>query len=395
MQTSTQIAPYDRFLNSLNKSPQTREKYRIQLNYYLQWLGINNPNNLIIPTLIDSPVEIRQVEDLIIRHIEYLRDEKKLSSATINVRLFAILRFYRANRININRGYISTFKPARRNIRNDLAWSHAQIARMLEHSRDPRQRAIILLLCSTGMRIGGLRALTFGSIIKTEIPNTRQHIYKITVYEHEREQHYTFTTPEATNTLDIYLESRLRAGEKLAPESPLIRKEFDPTDSLQVNRPKFIKIRSMLSLIDKFVIQCGLRTRTRRNDKHLHDVMMSHGFRKFFVTCCKKANVNFSDREFFVGHSGYRGLDVNYDRTNESDRLQEYLKAVDLLTINEENKLRRKAQEQEHIITVQLAEKNDQIKELMQFKEEMEVMFREPEKLIDMLQGGLNSKKKD
>ncbi|MFZ1876731.1 MAG: hypothetical protein WAU25_06835, partial [Nitrososphaeraceae archaeon] len=97
------IAPYDRFLASLSKSSQTREKYKIQLEYYLKWLGIKDANDLITPTLIDSPAEIRQTEDIIIKHIEYLRDEKKLSSSTINVRLFAILRFYRSNRININR----------------------------------------------------------------------------------------------------------------------------------------------------------------------------------------------------------------------------------------------------------------------------------------------------
>jgi hypothetical protein len=37
-----------------------------------------------------------------------------------------------------------------------------------------------------------------------------------------------------------------------------------------------------------------------------------------------------------------RGLDVNYDRTSEEDRLAEYLKAVDLLTINSENRLKKK-----------------------------------------------------
>jgi hypothetical protein len=56
----------------------------------------------------------------------------------------------------------------------------------------------------------------------------------------------------------------------------------------------------------------------------------------------KKAKVDFSDREYLVGHKVSRGLDVNYDRTDESDRLNEYLKAIDLLTINEENRLKTK-----------------------------------------------------
>jgi integrase len=391
VQTIEAIAPYDRFLASLSKSSQTREKYKIQLDYYLKWLNVNDANDLITPTLIDSPAEIRQTEDMIIKHIEYLRDEKKLSSSTINVRLFAILRFYRSNRININRAYIATFKPAQRKRRNDQAWNHAQIAKMLEYSRDPRQRAIILLLCSTGMRIGGLRTLTFGAITRVEL-DKQQHIYKIKVYAQEREEYYTFTTPEAANALDVYLDWRVRVGEKLSLESPLIRKEFDPIDSWQVRNPKFIKIGSILSLIDKFLIQCGMRSRTNKKDRHLHDVMMSHGFRKFFVTCCKKVNVNFSDREFFVGHSGYRGLDVNYDRTSEEDRLAEYLKAVDLLTISNENRLRRKVEEQGATIDYKLQEKDLQISKLtrqmaqmQQTQEEMQVLLRNPKKLMEMM----------
>ena len=55
-----------------------------------------------------------------------------------------------------------------------------------------------------------------------------------------------------------------------------------------------------------------------------------------------KAKLDYSAREYMVGHKVSRGLDVNYDRTTEEDRLSEYLKAVDLLTINSENRLKHK-----------------------------------------------------
>lgn len=53
-----------------------------------------------------------------------------------------------------------------------------------------------------------------------------------------------------------------------------------------------------------------------------------------------KAKVDSGIREYLVDHKKSRGPDVNYDRTTEEDRLQEYLKAVDLLTINPENRLK-------------------------------------------------------
>ena len=70
----------------------------------------------------------------------------------------------------------------------------------------------------------------------------------------------------------------------------------------------------------------------------------------------KKANADFSDRVFLIGH---RGLDVNYDRTSEDDRLQEYLKAMDLLTISPENRLRKEIYDKDQIINHKLQEKDD------------------------------------
>ena len=63
------------------------------------------------------------------------------------------------------------------------------------------------------------------------------------------------------------------------------------------------------------------------------DIMLTHGFRKFAVTMMKKAKIDWSDREFLVGHRHSRGLDVQYDKTSEEDRLVEWSKAINLLTI--------------------------------------------------------------
>ena len=59
----------------------------------------------------------------------------------------------------------------------------------------------------------------------------------------------------------------------------------------------------------------------------------------------KLAKVEWGDREFLSGHHHNRGLDENYDRTSIEDRLSEYLKAVDLLTISPENRLRKEIQD--------------------------------------------------
>ena len=103
---------------------------------------------------------------------------------------------------------------------------------------------------------------------------------------------------------------------------------------------------------------------------------MSHGFRKFAITQMKLAKVDYNDREFFVGHFGSRGLDVSYDRTTEEDRLAEYLKAMDLLTISPENRLRKQIAEQEHTIQHKLTEKDKQIEEMVQKQEQFEQLIQ-------------------
>ena len=63
-------------------------------------------------------------------------------------------------------------------------------------------------------------------------------------------------------------------------------------------------------------------------------------------------------------HRHSRGLDVNYDRTTEEDRLQEYLKAIDLLTINLENRLKTKIHQMESQHSAEWNQLKEQMAEL-------------------------------
>ena len=70
------------------------------------------------------------------------------------------------------------------------------------------------------------------------------------------------------------------------------------------------------------------------------DVSRSHGFRKFFTTQCVNSRINPEIREMLLGHE--IGLASCYYKPTEREMLNEYLKAVNLLTINEENRLKLK-----------------------------------------------------
>lgn len=79
-------------------------------------------------------------------------------------------------------------------------------------------------------------------------------------------------------------------------------------------------------------------TETKSLGKQRKEVMTSRRFRKFAMTNMARSNLNPEAREMLLGH--FIGLSNLYCIPDPDEILQEYLKAVDLLTIDEENPLR-------------------------------------------------------
>jgi hypothetical protein len=116
------------------------------------------------------------------------------------------------------------------------------------------------------------------------------------------------------------------------------------------------------------VEKSGIRTVERITELHSEkgkmrkNVKLTAGFRKFFDTQLIYARVEPRTKELFMGHS--IGLDDHYFTPGDTYVLQEYLKAVDNLTINEENRLRLKLDE--------ITKKKDEI-EIMELKHREEI----------------------
>ena len=172
-------------------------------------------------------------------------------------------------------------------------------------------------------------------------------MYHITIYEGTKEEYYCFTTPEAATAIDTYLNYRTRSGEKLTSNSPLFREQFDANDLFAIKYPKKLKIKGLSKLLDdklhkSGVIQAGKETEGTKHGQKRNVIARAHGFRKFTTTNMVRAKVSPEAREMLLGHS--IGLSDAYYRPDESELLDEYLKAVDYLTINEENRLRREVE---------------------------------------------------
>jgi integrase len=218
---------------------------------------------------------------------------------------------------------------------------------------DVKYKAIILLLASTGMIRDALVTLESKDM---EYLN-EYNLYKIKIYKKSRYEQVCFTTPEAAEAVMLYLKHSMRTNAKY----------FHNVSNKAISRGLGL-LAAKAGIIEKGK-ELGFDT------AHRNQVPAVHGLRKFCITQMAKAKVDTEIAKILTGHSiGVRGRYLNY---SEEDLLQEYLKAVDLLTINETNRLRKKVDI--------LKEKDYEIEVLKGRLNNYENMFAELEQKMDKL----------
>lgn len=108
------------------------------------------------------------------------------------------------------------------------------------------------------------------------------------------------------------------------------------------NNPVRLKSSGIKRLMEDALWSQGIRNRLAPG-KRIHEFQADHGYRKWFKTQCELAGMKSINIEILMGHS--IGISDSYYRIPERELLKDYLKAVDHLTINENNILRRQVTE--------------------------------------------------
>jgi integrase len=326
----------DLFLSSI-RSPETRLCYNIYFKKYRDFMGSMDlfcGNNI---HLIEQKI------------IEYVIDMKKNGKgySTIHNYVASVMAFYKINDVVLNTRKINRFTPLQKKVRKDRAYTHEEILKMIEIA-DERMKAAILLMASSGVRLGALPLLKL----------RHMHESKLIVYENEREEYFTFITQECKKALDVYLDMRLRYGEKLDKESPLLREQFDIKDQFQIRKPKQFTVWMIKWKIVDLQKRLGIRTK---------EVATTHGFRKFFTTQLIHSKVNPEIREMLLGHK--IGLASAYYRPTEDEMLEEYEKAVDNLTIDPANRLQRKVE----MLSIEKSKVDIALKQIQEMKHKLKM----------------------
>ena len=96
-----------------------------------------------------------------------------------------------------------------------------KIKKIIEHP-NRRRKAIVCIMASSGIRAGVWDYLKWKHITSIK-RNGAVIAAKIIVYAGEREEYYSFISPEAYHELEKWIEYRIHAGELINKESWIMR----------------------------------------------------------------------------------------------------------------------------------------------------------------------------
>ena len=274
-------------------------------------------------------------------------EEGYLNPATFPNYFKPIKKLFDMNDVYVPWKRIYATFPELDNLPNTTGWTRDEIAKMLLYARGTQDRAIILVLASSGMRAGALTPLNWGDITpvyKTDGKLTMDPskgelaCAALEVYGGSKEQYTAFITPEAFGALQEY--GRTWAGIMGRParaKDPI----FTVTRAgMLVRASHVIMVKRVRQMVDGAGLHQGKR------GKMFH-VPLMNGFRRFFNKSCKgttsgdSAISSLIKKEFMMGHRGLTALDENYFKTDVLELAAEYVTAVPSLTIDDADRLRQ------------------------------------------------------
>ncbi|MDQ6724474.1 MAG: tyrosine-type recombinase/integrase [Thermoproteota archaeon] len=335
--------PLDLFLSMLD-APDSKRQYPKRLQNFFNFLNIKGDIKQQALSFVtfykyqDNNGE--KLEGRLLAFAKYQKervDKKEISPATVPNYFKAVKLFCQANRLykNIEWKNISKTMPRGLNAADDRAPTLEEIQKLLEFP-DRRIKPIVLTLVSSGIRIGAFETLKWKHI--TPIYDQKQQnsniiqAAKILVYPGDREQYYSFLSPEAYTAVKDWMDYRSLCGEKITKESLVMRDIWQNGDEEGAANPKPLNSEAMTRLLNRGWQAQKIRPQLQEGQKR-HEFKTAHGFRKYFKTQAEQARIPSIKIELLMGHS--LGVTDSYIRFSEEQMLEDYLQGIEYLTVNQ------------------------------------------------------------
>jgi integrase len=366
------IDPVTNFLFAL-KAPESKRQYPKRLEIFLDFLKIEGTfeekANLFYVQAKKRP---NWLYSELIKFSDYQKIRVKkgeISESTVpnyfkSIRLFCVMNDIVVNWEKIRKGIPNGLHAAQ-----DRAPTREEIKRLLQYP-DRRLKPIVYVMISSGIRLGAWEYLKWKHIIPIKDEKGTIISAKIIVYAGDREEYFSFITPEAYFALKEWMDYRSEFGEEISKDSWLMRDIWQTSNmkygakfGLAID-PKQLKVHGIKNLVNRALWEQGVRENLREGERR-HEFKMVHGFRKYFKTMAEQ-KMSPANVEILLNHD--IGVSSSYFKPTEKQLLNDYLGVVNLLTINEENRLSNKIieleeknKDNEYLINRKLREKDEEL----------------------------------
>ena len=379
--------PYSMFVFAMN-AKQTKEKYTARLKRFFDFIKIPG-NNIEEQCKLAVKMERERGQgnsnnndnnewflNNILRFLQAEKERverKEITGATLRNYVKAIKLFCEMNDILIPWKKITRGLPRGRKTADDRAPTIDEIRRIVEYP-DRRIKAIVCTMCSSGIRLGAWDYLRWKDIQPVRKNGDGNLVAaKVMVYAGDEEEYFSFITPEAYHELEKWMDYRRESGEAINGNSWVLRNIWDTKQGFKrgfIDSPKKLKSSGVKRLMEDALWIQGLRKKLEQGKKR-HEFQADHGLRKWFKTRCEISGMKPINVEKLMGHS--IGIPGSYYRATERELLDDYMKAIDFLTISNENRLEKQIQD----IMEQSKLNNDNVKSQLYEKEQALTNFKE------------------
>jgi len=297
-----------RHLKRYTESEGSRALYLRILFRYCQHYS-KNPDKLI---QYDKEEASEMVQDF----VDDMGD-KRYSKAYLNGILRKLKTFYKANKIELD--LKSFFVSSRYRVKPEYIPSKDEMHSMADASDSLRNRAIILMLWTSGIRVSTLCALNYSDVegdIRSDV-----NCIQIPVYPELNERvpgackggipYYSFISAEATEVLIAYIRERIEEYAGIRPDEPLICSNWN-----QYNKRNRRTKRLAPQTINK-----NIKTAARMAGIEQWEHVSAHCLRKAFESILRAPTVDGgqmdnSTQQFLFGHILPGTQDPYYDKTS-------------------------------------------------------------------------------
>ena len=333
------------------KAPESKRQYPRRFKIFLDYLGLKG--SLVEQAeqfYLTASKDPQWCEQSLMAFVEYEKERAKrgeIADCTIPNYYRATKLFCGMNDIELNWKKISRGLPRAGKAANDRAPTKEEIRKLIEYP-DRRIKPVVYTMVSSGIRIGAWDHLKWKHIIPLFDDTEDILAAKLIFYAGDQEQYFTFITPEVYISLKGWMDFREGYGEKVTGESWVMRDLWRTTNMAYGARlglasyPKRLKSSGVKRLLERALWEQGLRHSLPQGIRR-HEWKAAHGFRKFYKSHAEQV-MRPINVEITMGHN--LGISSSYYRPQEKEVLTDYLNAVDLLSINDdERKLRSRISE--------------------------------------------------